>query len=238
MKAFWYGALLQWKIDIRRKDVLVMYYLMPLAFFLFMGGIFSSIDAGMKETLVYAMSVFAVCAGALCGVPTSVVSFYGTGMKNAYKVGGVPVWTAWANSFVSAVLHLAVTTAVIAVLAPIVFGAQPVADLPRFIGVAVSFTLSLIAVGALLGLLAKSQTKLSMAAMMLFLVCIMLSGIMLPDQFLPEAFRTVGEFLPSRWAYEAFSGVEVPRNVGLLLGLCAVCVTLAAVRLKVIASRE
>ena len=58
MKAFAYGVWLQWKIDFRKKDVLMMYYIMPLAFFLFMGGIFSSIDPGMKQTLAYACLLY------------------------------------------------------------------------------------------------------------------------------------------------------------------------------------
>ncbi len=93
MSGILYGIRLQWKIDFRRRDVLIMYYIMPIVFFLFMGGIFASIDPNMKRTLIYAMTIFAVCAGGLNGAPASVMGFYSGDMKKAYKVGGIPLWT-------------------------------------------------------------------------------------------------------------------------------------------------
>lgn len=238
MKAFAYGVWLQWKIDFRKKDVLMMYYIMPLAFFLFMGGIFSSIDPDMKETLAYAMTVFAVCAGAFVGVPTSIVGFFGTDMRKAYRIGGVPPWTAAANGFVSACAHLLVVSCVIAALSPITFGAEPVAEALPFLGVALCFMAAAVSIGVFLGLLFKSQAKLSVVTMMLFLVSIMLSGIMLPDQFLPEAMRTIGGLLPSRWAFNAFSGENVVQNVLLMVGLFGVFALASALRIKAIGRTE
>jgi hypothetical protein len=40
MSAFLYGVVLQWKLDFRNKGVLLTYYVVPLVFFAFMGGIF------------------------------------------------------------------------------------------------------------------------------------------------------------------------------------------------------
>ncbi len=40
MKGFLYSLALQWKLDIRSKSLLVTYYIVPLIFFLLMGGIF------------------------------------------------------------------------------------------------------------------------------------------------------------------------------------------------------
>jgi len=42
MSAFIYGAVLQWKLDIRNKGVILTYFVVPLVFFAFMGGIFSA----------------------------------------------------------------------------------------------------------------------------------------------------------------------------------------------------
>ena len=43
MKGFLYSLALQWKLDIRSKSLLVTYYIVPLIFFLLMGGIFTSV---------------------------------------------------------------------------------------------------------------------------------------------------------------------------------------------------
>ncbi|SDF38442.1 ABC-2 type transport system permease protein [Fontibacillus panacisegetis] len=65
MKAFAYGAFLQWKLDFRNKNVVLTYYVVPLVFFAFMGGIFTSIDPLAKQTLIQSMTVFGVSMGTL-----------------------------------------------------------------------------------------------------------------------------------------------------------------------------
>ena len=42
MSAFLYGAALQWRLDIRSKSLLITCYVVPLLFFIVMGGIFTS----------------------------------------------------------------------------------------------------------------------------------------------------------------------------------------------------
>lgn len=39
MSGFLYGVALQWKLDIRSKSLLVTCYIVPLIFFLLMGGV-------------------------------------------------------------------------------------------------------------------------------------------------------------------------------------------------------
>lgn len=45
MNGFLYGIALQWRLDIRSRALLVTCYLVPLAFFLLMAGIFTSVMA-------------------------------------------------------------------------------------------------------------------------------------------------------------------------------------------------
>lgn len=44
MSGFLYGVALQWRLDIRSKSLLVICYIIPLIFFLLMGGIFTSVS--------------------------------------------------------------------------------------------------------------------------------------------------------------------------------------------------
>lgn len=52
MNGFLYGLALQWKLDIRSKSLLVTCYIVPLIFFLLMGGIFTSVMPEMGSTLI------------------------------------------------------------------------------------------------------------------------------------------------------------------------------------------
>ena len=79
MRAFLYSLFLQWKLDLRNKDILLTYYLIPLAIFVFMGGIFTSINPTAKETLIQQMTVFGVTVGAILGTPTQLVNIYEIG---------------------------------------------------------------------------------------------------------------------------------------------------------------
>jgi ABC-2 type transport system permease protein len=39
MSAFAHSIMLQWKLDVRNKGVFITYYVVPLIFFIFMGGV-------------------------------------------------------------------------------------------------------------------------------------------------------------------------------------------------------
>lgn len=67
MNGFLYGLALQWRLDIRSRAMLVTCYLVPLVFFLLMGGIFTSVMPEMKSTLISSMLVMSVSMGALIG---------------------------------------------------------------------------------------------------------------------------------------------------------------------------
>lgn len=69
MNGFLYGAVLQWRLDLRSRTMLITCYGVPLLFFAVMGGIFTSIMPEAGDTLIASMTVFAVTMGALIGLP-------------------------------------------------------------------------------------------------------------------------------------------------------------------------
>ena len=90
MNAFLYGIALQWRLDMRSKSLLVACYLVPLLFFLFMGGIFTSVMPDMKNTLTQSMIVMSVSMGAFTGFPPSLAETYGTDIQKVYLANRVP----------------------------------------------------------------------------------------------------------------------------------------------------
>lgn len=205
MSAFLYGVVLQWKLDIRSKTLLVTCYIVPLLFFALMGGIFTSINPAMKSTLIQSMTVMGVTMGALVGLPPSIVETYGGDVKKVYKANGVPLHLGMVSMFISTFFHLMIMSIIIFVVAPISFGAALPTNLPvYFISLAIFAVVSL-SIGCILGLIVKNQAKLTMVSQIIFLPSIMLSGIMFPINLLPGIFELVGKVFPAAWGYRLMS---------------------------------
>ncbi len=201
MNGFLYGVALQWKLDIRSKSLLVTCYIVPLIFFLLMGGIFTSVMPEMRSTLIQSMTVVSVSMGAFIGLPPSLIETYGSDIKKVYKANGVPIYLGLATMFLSAFVHLMIACIVIVLLAPVLFEATLPARLPIFFLALTIYIIVSLSIGSILGLIIKNQAKLTMIAQLVFLPSIMLSGIMFPINFLPDFLETIGRIFPASWGY-------------------------------------
>ncbi len=201
MNGFLYGAALQWKLDIRSKSLLVTCYIVPLIFFLLMGGIFTSVMPEMRSTLIQSMVVMSVSMGAFIGLPPSLIETYGSDIKKVYKANGVPVCLGLVAMFLSAFVHLTIACIAIVLLAPVLFEATLPTQLPFFFLALVLYMIVSLSIGSVLGLTAKNQAKLTMIAQLVFLPSIMLSGIMFPVKLLPDFLEAVGRIFPASWGY-------------------------------------
>jgi ABC-2 type transport system permease protein len=205
MNAFLYGVGLRWKIDFRNKGVLLTYYIVPLLFFAFMSGIFSSINPASIDTLIQSMTVFSVSMGSLLGSPIPLVELYGSEIKKAYKVGGIPMWVPAVNNFISSFIHLYIVSLIIFFISPIAFGSKVPNNLPLYFISLAAFIMVSVAVGTILGLMVKSETKLTMVSQFVFLPSLMLSGIMFPASMLPKVMETVGKIFPATSGFTVMS---------------------------------
>ena len=201
MNGFLYGVALQWKLDIRSKSLLVTCYIVPLIFFLLMGGIFISVMPDMRNTLIQSMIVMSVSMGAFIGLPPSLIEVYGSDINKVYKANGVPVYLGLITMFLSAFVHLIIACAVIVLLAPVLFKAILPAQLPIFFFALAIYIIVSLSIGSILGLIIKNQAKLTMVAQLVFLPSIMLSGIMFPIDLLPGFLETTGHIFPAFWGY-------------------------------------
>ncbi len=201
MNGFLYGVALQWKLDIRSKSLLVTCYMIPLIFFLLMGGIFTSVMPGMRSTLIQSMIVMSVSMGAFVGLPPSLVETYGSDINKVYKANGVPIYLGLITMFLSAFIHLMSACAVIVLLAPVLFEAVLPAQLPVFFLALAIYTIVSLSIGSMSGLVIKNQAKLTMIAQLVFLPSIMLSGIMFPTDLLPDFLEVTGRFFPASSGY-------------------------------------
>ncbi len=201
MNGFLYGLALQWKLDIRSKSLLVTCYIVPLIFFLLMGGIFTSVMPEMGSTLIQSMIVMSVSMGAFIGLPPSLIETYGSDIKKVYKANGVPIYLGLVTMFLSAFVHLMISCVIILLLAPILFEATLPERLPFFFLALAIYIIVSLSIGSILGLIVKNQAKLTMIAQLVFLPSIMLSGIMFPINLLPDFLETIGRIFPASWGY-------------------------------------
>ncbi|QVK21592.1 ABC transporter permease [Mycoplasmatota bacterium] len=202
MKPFLYNILIQWKLDLRNKNILLTYYVIPLVFYGFMGAIFTNINPASKETLIQSMIVFNVSMGAFLGMPAQLVDLYSSDIKKAYRVGGIPIWSNAVITFISAMIHLLITSLIIYSTSHILFDSTiPVNTFIFFIALMLFIATSL-GVGTILGLFAKDPSKIAVFSQIIFLPSIMLSGIMFPASLLPNAFEKIGYIYPATWGFK------------------------------------
>ena len=201
MNGFLYSVALQWKLDIRSKSLLVTYYIVPLIFFLLMGGIFTSVMPEMRTTLIQSMIVMSVSMGAFLGLPPSLVEIYGSDIKKIYNANGVPIYLGLVTILLSTFVHLMMTCIVILLLAPILFKTSLPTQLPIFLLSLTIYIIVSLSIGCILGLTLKNQAKLTMLAQLVFLPSIMLSGIMFPISLLPDFLQVIGHVFPAYWGY-------------------------------------
>lgn len=199
MKAFLYSVILQWKLDLRNKGVIITYYVVPLIFFAFIGSIFVSTNPGSKDILIQSMSIFAITMGSLLGTPISIIELYNKDIKKAYKVGNIPLWLGAVINFISAFIHLLIVSIIIFLLAPIMFDAKVPENLFVYFVSLKLFLIVSLSLGTLLGIYIKTTSKLTMISQLLFLPSLMLSGIMFPVSMLPNILTKVGNIFPATW---------------------------------------
>ena len=227
MNCFLYSLVLQWKLDIRSKSLLVTFYIVPLIFFLIMGGIFTSVMPEMGSTLIQSMIVMSVSMGAFLGLPSSLVEIYGSDIKKIYNANGVPIYLGLVTILLSAFVHLMMTCIVILLLAPILFKASLPTQLPIFLLSLTIYIIVSLSIGCILGLTLKNQAKLTMLAQLVFLPSIMLSGIMFPISLLPDFLQVIGHVFPAYWGYRLMldKGLRLANLWYLILLTCIAVIT-------------
>ena len=199
MKAFLYGLALQWKLDFRTRSLFMMFYVVPLIFFLVMGSVFTTVMPWMKEILVCTMIVTGVSMGSFLGYPSTLIEIYGTDIRKMYQANGVPLYLGLLTGFLSAFVHLFLMSNLILILAPILYDAAKPEDLLSFYAGLILFLTASLGIGSILGLLIKSRANLPMAGQLCFLPALLLSGVMFPSELLPEFLAAVGKCFPAYW---------------------------------------
>lgn len=207
MSAFTNHFLFEFKTGVRNPSAMLMLYLLPLGFYAAMGFIMVEINPGFKELLIPAMIVFAIMSSLILGFPTGVVEAREGGIYRSYKINGIPALSILVIPAISVGFHGLITSAIVAVTAgPLFDGAEPENWLAlALITLLIVFTFSTL--GMLIGVVSSSSRAVVLWSQLIYLPSILLGGMMIPLDLIPEAFQKFSGLLPSTYAMQAFLGL-------------------------------
>lgn len=207
MNAFINHFSFEFRTGIRNKTLLLMNYLFPLGFYAMMGLLMTGINPAFRETMIPAMTIFAILAATLLGLPDPLVTAREAGIFRNYKINGVPAFSILVIPALTTILHTALVTTIITVTAPLFFDAPlPV----NWLGFIVTFLLMAFACAGLSVLIAVVSSSSRMTVLwsqLIFLPSMLLGGMMVPYSMLPEAMGKIAQLLPATHAMNAFRGL-------------------------------
>jgi len=232
MKAFFYTFFLQTKTDVKQMEILIVYYLVPLLFYLIMGFVFQAILPNSNETIIGTMSIFAISMGSFFGLPSSIYDYTKNTLRKSFRASSIPLWAMMFSGLLSAIVHLLITTLIIFFLSPILFDASIPSSIGTYFFTIILLLVSSCLLGTIIALFAKSSGRLALYGQVAFLPTVMLSGIMFPVSLLPQALAALANIIPGKHAMDILSNQANTFSYGYFAILIIVSLLIVYVRLR------
>jgi ABC-2 type transport system permease protein len=213
MNAFIYHFAFEFRAGIRHKQLLVMNYLFPVGYYMLMGFIMAGINPQFREDLIPAMIIFSTLAATLLGIPLGIATARENGIFRSYKINGVPAISILTISALTTNLHLFITAVLITVSAPLLFDAAVPVNWLNFGLVFTLTTVSYASMSALIGVVSPNSRVTIMWSQLIFVTSILLGGLMIPNNILPEAAGKISKLLPATHAMNTFNSLAMGKSV-------------------------
>ena len=207
MNAFLHHFAFEFRTGIRNRQMLFMNYLFPLGVYVMLGLIMAQVNPQFGETAIASMVTFSIVAVALLGIPDPLVNANLSGIFRSYKINGVPSISILAIPGLTTCLHLVVVVAIIVLTAPSLMDAPLPTNWLGFVVALFVTLLALAGLGLLIGVIASSSRMTVLLSQLIFLPSMLMGGIMMPHDFLPETVQRVSMLLPPSHAMIAFQGL-------------------------------
>ena len=209
MSAFVYHFSFEFRTGIRNKTLLLMNYLLPLGFYLMMGFVMPAINPLFLDSMIPAMVVFAILSAALLGLPDPLVNARETGIFRSYKINGVPAASILVIPALTTILHLFIVTAIITASAPLLFDAPLPVNWFTYALVFFAMALACAGLGVLIGVISSSTRMTVLWSQLVYIPSMLVGGLMIPYDMLPEAVGKISQLLPATQAMNAFRGLAM-----------------------------
>jgi len=207
MNAFANHFAFEFKTALRNPTLMLMNYLFPLVFYAMMGLIMTAINPGFKDIIIPAMIVFVFMVSALLGMPGPMVESREAGIFRSFKINGIPALSILAIPVLTTIFHSFIVAAIVALTAtPFFDGAPPTNWLNLFL-VTLLCAFALGGLGALIGVVSSGARSTVLWAQAIFLPSMLLGGLMMPLEFIPESVLPFTALLPPTHVMQAYLGL-------------------------------
>ena len=229
------------KLSLRDMNMPIFAVIMPLIIFIILGIIYGAKPAyeGAGYTFLEqsfgAVSVVAICAGGLMGLPQAVAGAREKKLLKRFRVTPVsPVFILGVD--LAMYIVYCIVSLITLTLAGLLWGIRLRGSLLAFLGSWVITMISTLSVGMLVGGVAKDTKQASVIACILYFPMLVFSGTTLPLEIMPRAMKKLVSVFPLTQGVtmmkDAFLGVHAGSYllpVGVMAALTALC-TLLSVR--------
>lgn len=206
MNAFLTHFNIDFRMGIRNQTMLLLNYLFPLGFYFAVGFIMTEINPLFTPQLIPAMVIFTALVTTLLALPDPLVLARENGIFRSYKVNGVPAISILSIPALSTVLHLTIATIIIVVTAPLLFDAPAPTSWLGFVGVYLVVAFAHAGLGVLVGVVSPSSRVTILLSQAIFLPSMLVGGLMVPFDMLPESIQRIAAVFPATQAMNAFTG--------------------------------
>lgn len=233
MNGFLYTLKLKTKLDLRNRDILISYYLVPVIFFIVMSFVFTSTNPDAVKTLIASMIIFSTTMGSIIGTPGSIINYFENSMVKTFKSSGIPLWSILLSSIISGIINLSIVSVFIYIISPVLYNAVIPGNIFIFFLKYILFLIATLLIGTILGIFSKSTSKLTMFSQIIFLPSMLFSGIMFPSEMLPDFLKIVGLFLPATHGMRLLSSVTFDTfSFSVIIAIIIVSILIISVKLK------
>jgi ABC-2 type transport system permease protein len=143
------------------------------------------------------------------GIPDPLVSARETGIFRSYKINGVPAASILVIPALTTMLHLVIVTVIITASAPLLFDAPLPVNWANYVLVFAAMTIACSGLGVLIGVLSSSTRMTVLWSQLIFIPSMLLGGLMIPYNMLPEAVGKISQLLPATQSMNAFNGIAM-----------------------------
>lgn len=207
MTAFLNHFAFEFKTGLRNSTQLMMNYLFPLGFYAMMGIVMTAVNPLFTQTMIPALVIFASLSSAVLGLPSPLVESREAGIYRSYKINGVPAPSILAVPTLTTIFHVLIVALIITVTAPVLFKGVAPANWGAFLLLTLLTAFTSGAIGALIGVVSPNSRATVLWSQLIFLPSMLLGGLMMPLNFLPDSVRRFSALLPPAHAIQAYVGL-------------------------------
>ncbi len=207
MTAFVNHFVFEFKTGLRNSNLSFMNYLFPLAFYAMMGLVMTQINPTFTDTMIPAMVVFVAMVSTLLGLPSPLVESREAGIYRSYKINGVPALSILSILVFSTIFHVLIVAAIISLTCTPFFGGVVPQNWGNFALITLVTVFAFGALGALIGVISANSRATVLWSQLIFLPSMLLGGLMMPLDILPESVRFASGLLPATQAMQAYLGL-------------------------------